>query len=116
MARREHSLTTPLNIDDATGSSTEFGLVRIVSMEDFPPQRKANVLWEFGRDNGGSWEAAGSKHRGNKTYSGADYDTLHGLSSSGASEEHMAKVEDQIYQDLVSDGAIGSGTQQDYSF
>lgn len=116
MARREHLLTTSISVDDPMGNSINYDLVRIINMEHFPPQKKLNVLWELGRDNDGQWDTIGSKHRGTKGYIADDYDTLHALASAGASEEYMAKIEDQIYQDLVSDSVIGTGTQQDYSF
>jgi hypothetical protein len=36
------------------------------------------------------------------------------LASAGAGEKYINKIEDKIYQDLVTDGVIGAGTQGDY--
>ena len=110
---RQHTLTTALSLDDATGTSVSYDLVRIMEIVHNPGSSNYSARFECGRDNSGTWEQAG-RHGSVKFYTGADYDTFRALNSAAASEKYMDKLEDQIYQDLVTDSMIGAGSQGDY--
>lgn len=106
MARRQHTLTTPVVIPSLDGSSFTCDLVRIVSANNDPLNKRYNVSAVGGCvDTEDEWES-GPVGAG-KNYSGADYDTLIGQATPAA-------MEDKIYQDLVADGQIGPGTQGNY--
>jgi len=107
MARRQHLLTTTLSVDSSAGATNTYNLVRIVRWIEAPLDRDISLDWEIGRVYQGNWDRVGNRHGGRKSYSGDDYDTL-------LSQSTPAAMEDKAYQDLVSDGVIGPGTQQDY--
>lgn len=114
MARRQHTLTTPVSCPMGfTGSPLSCNLVRIYSFQ-LDPVNKSLVASAQGGclDGESNWQFGGLSV--NKSYRGAAFDTLMDLASAGAGEKYINKIEDKIYQDLVTDGVIGAGTQGDY--
>lgn len=105
MARRQHTFTTAVSREDAAGNATTFDIVRQVVWHEVTPNRQLTVQWELGKIVDSAWVSSGLT--GIKQYSDSAYDTLMAVETS-------AGQEDQIYLDLVSDAAIGAGTQGDY--
>jgi hypothetical protein len=105
MARRQHTYTSGVEIKNAVGTGVTFNIVRIMRWNESPPNREVNIAWELGKIDEGDWVPSGQA--GSKSYTDSAYDTLLAISTS-------AGQEDQIYQDLVTDGVIAAGSQGNY--
>jgi len=109
MARRQHDLgENAVSVDTAGGTPVSYDHVRLSRYINYPALRRLEAFWEIGRTDGSDWvPSTAPGHSGLKVYEDSDYDTLIG-------ESTPADLEDRIYLDLVSDGAILGGTQENY--
>jgi hypothetical protein len=119
MARREHVLDTPINLDDALGNPVAYDRVRIIETVRHDPNRSLTARWQIGRVVGGQWEPAGSRHSGMAVYNDAGFATLIGtnVTDNGTPGTRTdEEIQDKIYDDLDAAGKCRPGINQDYDF
>jgi len=115
MPRRQRELMTPLKLPNADGSSTQYNLVRLTYITDYPSNRKLIYSCQCGRETVLSgidelymgWDSAGDRYETNGVVTGNDYDTL-------MQQDTAKAVCDQIFKDLETQNVITSGVEKDY--
>lgn len=107
MADRQRTLTAP---ETGQKTGTAYDLVRLCLGERCPMRKTFLVRWTVGRLLAGAWEE--SPRYGDRVYSGTGYDALVAVGAGAVGQD--SAIQDQVFADLQTAGAIGAGAQSDY--